>query len=89
MISRDDIDSSIKEVQSLIGQKKIWVRGYGLPDCEVLAVKCSVEMVFNIDLDKELINVAPMIWCKYPDHRGKQDDVWFDKARFLKMENAK
>lgn len=89
MIDRKQIDDSIKEAYSLIGQKRIWKRGYGLADAVVECVRCSVTMEFNIDLDKEQIAVAPQIWCAYVNSPFGIDKVWFDKDNFLALEISK
>lgn len=88
MLDRAAIDSAIKEAEGLIGQKRIWVRNYGLPDVVVEVAKCSVNMLFTLNPDDERIDVAEMIWCNYIDSMHKIDKVWFDKSRFLKMEMA-
>ena len=85
MLDRATIDAAIKEAEGFIGQKRIWVRNYGLPDVVVQVAKCSVNMVFTLNLDEERIDVAEMIWCNYIDSMYKIDKVWFDKARFLMM----
>lgn len=89
MIDRKKIDESIKEAQSLIGQKRVWKRGYGLPDAVVECFRCAVTMEFDIDLDKEKISVAPQIWCSYADGPFGIENVWFGKEHFLALEISK
>ena len=88
MINRMQIDEALKEAQSLIGQRRVWKRGYGLPDAVVECCRCSVTMDFNADLDKEQVSVAPQIWCTYIDSPFGIDNVWFGKKAFLDLEMA-
>lgn len=86
MLDRKTIDDAIKEATGLIGQRRIWVRNYGLPNVVVEVCKCSVNILFTLNPDDERIDVAEMIWCNYIDSMHGIDKVWFEKQHFLRME---